>query len=88
MATEAPASLQLASQLMPCTDYIALSAYPYTHVSSSADGNTHPALFPADFFTRFIDLDLSKPFYFAETGCIVEPDDDNNRRPAHVTWLN
>jgi hypothetical protein len=73
MVTESPASLQLAAQLLPCTDYIALSAYPYTHVSSSAAGNTNPALFPADFFTRFIKLDLSKPFCFAETGYIAEP---------------
>jgi hypothetical protein len=72
MVTEHPASLSLARQLMPFTDYVALSAYPYTHVSSSAAGNTDPALFPADFFTRFISLDVNKPFCFSETGYIAE----------------
>ncbi|MBL0357023.1 MAG: hypothetical protein IPP72_09110 [Chitinophagaceae bacterium] len=72
MVTELPQSLSLASQLLPYTDYIALSAYPYTHVSSSAAGNTDPALFPADFFTKFINLDSGKPFCFAETGYIAE----------------
>ncbi len=72
MVTELPSSLSLANQLMPYTDYIALSAYPYTHVSSSASGNTNPALFPSDFFTRFIQLDTNKPFCFAETGYIAE----------------
>lgn len=72
MVTELPASLNLARQLLPYTDYIALSAYPYTHISSSANGNTNPALFPSGFFTRFIDLDRNKPFCFAETGYIAE----------------
>lgn len=72
MVTELPSSLNFAQQLLAYTDYIALSAYPYTHVSSSAAGNTDPSLFPANFFTRFIDLDNSKPFCFAETGYIAE----------------
>ncbi len=53
MVNETAASLNFASQLIPYTDYIALSAYPYTHVSSSASGNTNPALFPANYFTRY-----------------------------------
>jgi len=73
MVTEAPQSLNLAAALLPYTDYIGLSAYPYTHVSTSAAGNTDPALFPADFFTRFINLDATKPFCFSETGYIAEP---------------
>ena len=72
MVTESPVSLSLANELMQYTDYIALSAYPYTHVSSSAAGNTDPALFPAGFFTRFIDLDVNKPFCISETGYIAE----------------
>ena len=73
MVNETPQSLNFASQLVPYTDYIALSAYPYTSVSSSADGNTNPALFPATYFTRFIDLAPGKPLCFAETGYIAEP---------------
>jgi hypothetical protein len=72
MVNETAPSLNYALQLIPYTDYIALSAYPYTHVSSSVDGNTNPALFPANYFTRYIDLDAAKPFCFAETGYIAE----------------
>lgn len=72
MVAEQPRYLSLARSLLPVTDYIALSAYPYTHVSSTADGNTDPGLFPANLFTRFIELDLSKPFCFAETGYIAQ----------------
>ena len=72
MVSENPVGFSLASQLVSYTDYIGLSAYPYTSVSSSFDGNTDPAKFPADYFTRFIDLDKSKPFVFAETGYISE----------------
>lgn len=72
MVSENPVGFSLATQLLSYTDYIGLSAYPYTSVSSSFDGNTDPAKFPADYFTRFIDLDKSKPFVFAETGYISE----------------
>ncbi len=73
IVNETPQSLNFATQLAPYTDYMALSAYPYTHVRSSADGNTNPALFPPDYFTRFIDLAPGKPLCFAETGYIAEP---------------
>ena len=73
IVNETPQSLNFATQLVPYTDYIALSAYPYTNVSSSAGGNTDPALFPADYFTRFIDLAPNKSPCFAETGYIAEP---------------
>lgn len=72
MVEESTTALQYASQLTAYTDFLALSAYPYVHVSSSAAGNTNPALFPADFFTRFINLAPAKPLAFAETGYIAE----------------
>ncbi len=72
MVTENPQSLSFARQLLSYTDYIALSAYPYTHVSSTASGNTDPSLFPADLFTRYVNLDAAKPFCIAETGFIAE----------------
>jgi hypothetical protein len=73
MVNETTQSLEYAKQLLPYTDYIALSAYPYTHISSSAAGNTNPALFPSNYFTRYINLDAGKPLCFAETGYIAEP---------------
>lgn len=72
MVSENPVGFSFAGQLVPFTDFIGLSAYPYTSVSSCADGNTDPAKFPVDYFTRFIDLDAGKPFVFAETGYISE----------------
>lgn len=72
MVDENSASLSNAQALLNYTDYIGLSAYPYLVVSSSANGNTDPGLFPADFFDRFISLDKTKPLAFAETGYIAE----------------
>ena len=61
-----------ATQLLPYTDYMGLSAYPYVTVSSSVNGNTDPNLFPANYFERFINLAPGKPLAFAETGYIAE----------------
>ncbi len=72
MVNENPLAIQYADQLLDYTDYITLSAYPYTNASSTANGNTDPGLFPADYFTRFIDLAPSKPWAFAETGYIAQ----------------
>ena len=72
MVYEVPQALALSRELLPYTDYVALSAYPYSSVSSSVNGNTDPALFPADYFSRFADLDANKPFAIAETGYIAE----------------
>ncbi len=72
MVDESAAGLANASQLLPYSDYIGLSAYPYITVSSSNNGNTDPALFPAGYFERFINLDTGKPFLFAETGYIAK----------------
>lgn len=72
MTSEMPLMLNYASQLMPYTDYLALSSYPYTHISSSANGNTNPSLFPSSYFNDYISLAPSKPFGFAETAYIAE----------------
>jgi ADP-glucose pyrophosphorylase len=72
MVDESAEGLNYASQLLPYTDMLGLSAYPYVNISSSATGNTDPALFPANYFERFINLDSSKPLAFAETGYIAE----------------
>ncbi|MBY0536515.1 MAG: hypothetical protein K2P88_11740 [Chitinophagaceae bacterium] len=73
MVSEAPAMLDNAIQLVPYTDYFTLSAYPYTNASSTADGNTDPAKFPADYFERFLVHSAGKPIAFAETSFIAEP---------------
>jgi hypothetical protein len=68
MVDESQKGYTYANQLLPYTDFIGLSAYPYIGVSSSADGNTNPANFPANYFERFIDLAPEKPLAIAETG--------------------
>ncbi|MBL7727750.1 MAG: hypothetical protein JNM68_08695 [Dinghuibacter sp.] len=79
MVSEHPQALENARQLLPYTDYVTLSSYPYTSVSSSANGNTDPKLFPADYYSRFLDLANSpaKPVAIAETGYIAENLDVN-----------
>lgn len=72
MVTDDPLSLQRASQLLPYTDHLALSAYPYVTALSTADGITDPSRFPTDYFTRFLNLAPNKPWGFAETGYIAE----------------
>lgn len=60
-----------AQQLIPYSDYIGLSAYPYLTISSSNNGNTDPSLFPTNYFEKFITMS-NKPFCFAETSYIAE----------------
>lgn len=72
MVDETTQGWENARQLLAYTDFIGLSAYPYVTVSSSAAGNTDPALFPANYFEKFIALDNSKPLAFAETGYIAQ----------------
>ena len=72
MVNEEEQSIQYARQLLPYTDWVALSAYPYTHISSSSGGNTDPDRFPAGYFERWLDLAPGKPWCFAETGYIAE----------------
>lgn len=73
MVTEQALSIAHARELLPFSDYVALSAYPYTHVSSSSNGNTDPSLFPDRYFEQWLDLAPEKPWCFAETAYIAEP---------------
>ncbi len=72
MVDETAGGYNYASQLLSYTDFIGLSAYPYVTVSSSGNGNTDPANFPGNYFTKFADLDVNKPLAFAETGYIAQ----------------
>lgn len=72
MVYEHPLATSMATQLIPYTDYLTLSAYPYIVALSTGDGNTDPSRFASDLFTRFISLAPQKPFGFAETGFIAE----------------
>lgn len=91
MVDESSEGLANAAQLLPYTDFIGLSAYPYVSVSSSANGNTDPGLFPANYFERFINLDAGKPMAFAETGYIAEdiliPSFNLNKK-GNADWQN
>jgi hypothetical protein len=72
MVDESNEGLNNARQLLPYSDWIGLSSYPYITVSSSIAGNTDPANFPTNYYERFITLDPAKPFAFAETGYLAE----------------
>jgi hypothetical protein len=69
---ESNKGFSFANQLIDYTDFIGLSAYPYTGVSSSANGNTNPQNFPSNYFEKFINLAPNKPLAFAETGYIAQ----------------
>ncbi len=69
---ESNKAFSFANQLIDYTDFIGLSAYPYTGVSSSANGNTNPQNFPSNYFEKFINLAPNKPLAFAETGYIAQ----------------
>ena len=89
MVDESNESLGFARQLLPYSDWIGLSSYPYITVSSSANGNTDPSKFPTNYYERFISLDLAKPFAFAETGYLAEnlvvPSEGLNKQ-GNETW--
>ncbi len=64
-------TLELTSSLLPYSDYIAMSSYPflyYEDIQRDAD----PSLFPDNWLADFRSLDPSKPFAIAETGFCAE----------------
>ncbi len=77
------------TQILPYTDYVAVSAYPYT-------GHADPATIPPDFFTPIASLAPSKRFAIAETGWPAEDvtspypiaiPETPARQDAYVQWL-
>jgi hypothetical protein len=53
------------SRILPYTDYMAISAYPFSDIPNPAD-------LPEDYFTRLTDLAPSKPVAIAETAWPAE----------------
>jgi len=72
MITPDPTFLTNAKQLEPYTDWITISAYPYTYIGSPVHGSSSPALIPSGLFQSFADINSAKPFAVAETGYIAE----------------
>jgi hypothetical protein len=70
MVNESNTGLENARQLLPYTDIIALSSYPYTMNIESTSSD--PKRIPENFFEQYIRLDTSKSFGFAETGYIAQ----------------
>jgi hypothetical protein len=59
------------NQILPYTDFMAISAYPYTETPD-------PANLPGDYFSRLIDLAPAKPVVIAETAWPAEDVEDVN----------
>lgn len=80
-------SLGRAEQLLPYTDFIGLSAYPYYFSPTNSD----PKNIPDTLFENFINLDANKPWVFAETGYIAQnlviPEYNLNKQGTPV-WQN
>jgi hypothetical protein len=71
------------TQILPYTDYIAVSAYPYV------SGHSDPATLPRDFFARLRDLAPDKPFVIAETAFTARDVEAFGRRiPGREDWQN
>jgi hypothetical protein len=58
-------------QILPYTDYIAISAYPFIDIPNPAD-------LPSDYFSQLADLDPAKPVAIAETAWPAEDVEDFN----------
>jgi hypothetical protein len=65
-------SFDNASELMPFTDYVALSIYPYVYIGSVAYGDANPDNFPADWLSKMKSIAPDKKFGITETGFIAE----------------
>ena len=61
-----------AAALMPFSDYIALSIYPYIFTGSTNYGNTDPDNFLEDWIRKMRQVAPDKKFGIAETGYIAE----------------
>jgi hypothetical protein len=72
MVTTDTGFLENARQLEPYTDWITLSAYPYSYIGSPVDGSSSPSLIPSNLFESFANINSAKPFAIAETGYIAE----------------
>lgn len=60
-------------QLLPYTDYIAVSSYPYGDFDRYPDGSeADPSLLPADYFSALAGLAPGKPFAISETAWPAE----------------
>jgi hypothetical protein len=57
------------NQILPYTDFMAISAYPFSATPNPAD-------LPADFFSQLADLDPTKPVAIAETAWPAEDVED------------
>lgn len=64
--------VELAKKMNPFSDHISLSSYPYMACGSHAYGSTSIEVIPDNWFSRYRDIDPSKPFSIAETGYIAE----------------
>jgi hypothetical protein len=72
MVTDDPKFLQRARELDSVTDWVTLSAYPYSYVGSPVHGSTSPSLIPENLFQSYLDINSSKACAIAETGYIAE----------------
>lgn len=72
MVTPDSKFLANAKQLEPYTDWITISAYPYSYIGSPVHGSSSPSLIPSGLFQSYADINSAKPFAVAETGYIAE----------------
>ena len=72
MVTLDDGTYENAKRMNPYSDQISLSSYPYVCTGSFARGSTELTSIPENWFSKFREIDNSKPFSIAETGYIAE----------------
>ncbi len=65
-------SFNNAAELMPYTDYVALSIYPYIYIGPASYGDANSDNFPVDWLSKMKSIAPGKKFGIAETGYIAE----------------
>lgn len=72
MVNTDPKSFSYASELMPYSDFVALSIYPFIYIGSPAYGDASVDCFPSDWLSKMKSIAPNKKFGIAETGSIAE----------------
>jgi hypothetical protein len=81
---------EVVEQLLPFTDFIGVSSYPYGEANRQGGPTfADPGSIPQDWFRRIRNLAPEKPFAIAETGFLAEPFTSNMFRvnlPGNAEW--
>ena len=88
--------MALAKRIMPFTDFVAISTYPYYVTPPGNSDHANPEALPRDWFSRWAALAPEKPFAIAETafpaedvalGLFVNIEGRSEWQAAYLNWM-